>query len=256
MKQNIIMAAILVVLFVFGLLIYDFSDAVDSKITNNDWYLVKDNEINVLNFKDGIFSYKDMGGKLIDEYKTCTSYYFNKSINVLKLNCKMPYNKIYIDSFSETELKLKFNGENVTLYSNLEQARIEQFKAINELNSEDYDKLLNVNFDNYNIIMVSDIEKLLKSKKESIIIFGSKMVSYLNVYNYVVLNNLLKDTTKNYYFVDIENLTDNEEKLLKEFNYDKEKVIIYRVSDKLKKRIVEIRASLKSDLASYVDISL
>ena len=39
MKQNIILIIILIGLFIFGLLIYDFSDELDKTLYNNSWYI-------------------------------------------------------------------------------------------------------------------------------------------------------------------------------------------------------------------------
>ena len=56
-KQNIVMAIILIFLFVFGLLIYDFSDKLDDNISNNNWYRLENNKMTVVNFKNEKFSY-------------------------------------------------------------------------------------------------------------------------------------------------------------------------------------------------------
>ncbi len=56
-KQNVVMAIILIFLFVFGLLIYDFSDKLDDNISNNNWYRLENNKMTVVNFKNEKFSY-------------------------------------------------------------------------------------------------------------------------------------------------------------------------------------------------------
>ena len=46
MKQNIILIVILIGLFVFGLLIYDFSDALDDVLYDSSWYIYEDGKLN------------------------------------------------------------------------------------------------------------------------------------------------------------------------------------------------------------------
>ena len=57
MKQNIIMIIVLVILFLFGLVIYDFSDELDKSISDLDWYKVEGSRVSVLNFENQKFSY-------------------------------------------------------------------------------------------------------------------------------------------------------------------------------------------------------
>ena len=48
MKQNIILIVILIGLFVFGLLIYDFSDALDDVLYDSSWYIYEDGKLKAL----------------------------------------------------------------------------------------------------------------------------------------------------------------------------------------------------------------
>ena len=56
MKQNIIMIIILVALFFFGLLIYDFSDNLDNSVINHEWYALDNEQMTVLSFEDNKFA--------------------------------------------------------------------------------------------------------------------------------------------------------------------------------------------------------
>src|SRR5574344_1762892 len=107
MKQNIIMVIILIALFFFGLLIYDFSDQLSSDVTKHDWYLYQNNDLTVMSFKKNKFVYyKVSSGKSIKGYESCSTYTYNKSINVVKLNCSATGNKIYMASYDDDTLKL------------------------------------------------------------------------------------------------------------------------------------------------------
>lgn len=97
MKQNIILIVILIGLFVFGLLIYDFSDALDDVLYDSSWYIYEDGKLNKMDFKDNEFSYVNVdSGKVLDNYKSCHTFRYNRSINVIKLNCNINENKIYV----------------------------------------------------------------------------------------------------------------------------------------------------------------
>ena len=50
-----------------------------------------------MNFRDNEFSFVNASSdEKIDEYKTCRTFRYNRSINVIKLNCNISSNKIYL----------------------------------------------------------------------------------------------------------------------------------------------------------------
>lgn len=82
MKKNIILISLLILLFVFGLLIYDFSDNLNKEIINKDWFLADNNDLYEISFKDNNFVYLKNNKKIVD-FEDCKNYHFNNSTNVV-----------------------------------------------------------------------------------------------------------------------------------------------------------------------------
>ena len=104
MRNKLFLIIILVVLFVFGVLIYDFSDEMDDTILNNNWYINEDGRLYILSLSKNKFNYLDDNNQKIEEYSTCGNYQYNSNISMLKLKCKNEVKKIYVSSFNDNEL--------------------------------------------------------------------------------------------------------------------------------------------------------
>lgn len=240
MKKNIIVVILLMGLFVFGLLIYNFSDEVDKILSNNEWYLVENGNANVMSFRNNKFYYKDFNnGKSIDLYKDCKNYLYNSNINVIKLDCSIDDNKIYINNISNDILNITINNENKILYSSLDSAYVTDFKTNNNLSDKEYNELININLDEYSFISVSDIIKKYNSKSYGYVAFVNTDISYANIYNYKELDKLL--VNKDIKLLNTNILTTNNKKKLnniskKYFNskedFIKDEIIIYKIGKK------------------------
>ena len=199
MKQNIILIVILIGLFVFGLLIYDFSDALDDVLYDSSWYIYEDGKLNKMDFKDNEFSYVNVdSGKVLDNYKSCHTFRYNRSINVIKLNCNINENKIYVSSFDKNSLVMQINGTEKTYYSSKEEANKFEFIKNNGLTKEEYDKLVDIDFTKYSSIIPSEFDTLLNSKET----------------NYVALDKFISEAKKNVLLLNVSNITKDDAKNL------------------------------------------
>ena len=257
MKNMLFLFIVLIVLFVFGILIYDFSDEVDEVLLKNKWYLDSNNEIYVLSFKDNKFELVTEDGKEVVEYKNCNSYQFNKNVSMLKLKCDKESKKIFIKEYDDKKLVLNENNTDKYFYSSKELALIENFKEVNDLSDSDYNSLISINFNNDLFINYKTFQSLLKSKNKVYVGIISNDVNYENVYNYQVLNNLINNSTKRFYLLKINDLSENEltklNKYTKVENYD-DKLYVYEVNNKGVKSKVVIDTINKNDLDNYKNI--
>ena len=169
MKRNLILTGILGLLFMGGVFIYDFSDAMDEKLTGHKWYIVENNKTYVMSFKDNNFAYTDINGKVIDEYKDCEMYHYNSNTNVVKLSCNIDKNKLYIATYDDDKLVLTINGREKSYFSTEDLAVIDNFKASNHLSEAEYANLMNIKFDEKLYVSASKVKNLIKSKKLSFI---------------------------------------------------------------------------------------
>ena len=250
MKNKLFLFIILIVLFVFGILIYDFSDEMDNNLVNNKWYFDNNNEIYILSLKNNTFDFTNEAGEKVGEYQKCSAYQYNSNVSMLKLKCEGLSKKIYISSFNEEKLVLTENGEEKTFYSSKELALIEQFKLVNNLTDSDYNDLLSVNFNNELFITYKEFLSLYKGKSTVYIGLITNNINYENVYNYQVLNNLIDNSSKKFYLINVDNLTESElSKLNKLTNLDnyEDKLYIYEVRNKTIKCKVIIDAISKND---------
>lgn len=194
MKQNIILIGILVILFFFGLFIYDFSDELDGRLVNNDWYTVKVGAVAVMRFTENAFLFFDEETKeQLPEYRSCTTFRFNRNINVIRLNCPIRANKIHIYHINENYIKLMIDGGNYKFFKNREDAIIYDFMKENELDQITLDELMNFNFNTFNIIEVSDFANILRDQSANeyvaIVSRNNSLQNALNIAALKIINN-------------------------------------------------------------------
>ena len=257
MKKKLFIAGILIVLFIFGILIYDFSDDIDPLLLDNTWYINNNKEIYTLSLKNNKFSLVNENNELVSEYKNCTSYQYNSNVSMIKLKCDGLSKKIYISEYDKEKLVLNENGVDRNYYSNKEIALIEKFKEVNELSDNDYNNLISINFNEDLFIGYKVFNSLLKSKDKVYVGLISNNINYENVYNYQVLNNLITNSTKKFYLLSIDKLNQEElDKLNKQTkvnNYE-DKIYVYEVSKKGINNKVIIDTTSKNDLSNYKEI--
>lgn len=257
MKKKIFLGLILVLLFVFGILIYDFSDEMDSLLTGHKWYLEDNNELYVLSLKNNNFSYVKENGDTLSEYNTCKTYHYNSNVSMLKLRCNNETKKMYISSYDDKKLVLNEDGEEKVFYSSKELALIEEFKSNNHLTDKEYNKLISINFNDGLIIDYKKFNELYKNKKLFYLGIITNNVNYENVYNYQVLNNLISNSTKKIYLINIDKLNSEElTKINRLINIDngEENLNIYEIKNKKIKCKLTINALNKSDINKYTNI--
>lgn len=215
MKQNIILIVILIGLFVFGLLIYDFSDALDDVLYDSSWYIYEDGNLNKMDFKDNEFSYVNVdSGKVIDNYKSCHTFRYNRSINVIKLNCNISENKIYVSNFDSDSLVLQVNGIEKIYYSSEQEANKFEFIKNNGLTKAEYDKLIDIDFTKYSSIIPAEFDTLLNSKETNYVAVVNSNVNYSNISNYVALDKFINEVKKNVLLLNVSNITKEDAKNL------------------------------------------
>jgi hypothetical protein len=255
MKRNIFLCISLIILFVFGILMYDFSEELDSLLTGHKWYLDNNDEIYVLSLKNNKFTYIKEDGNKISEYAKCNTYQYNSNVSMLKLKCEGSNKIIYISEYNDKKLVLNNDGEETTFYSSKELAYIENFKEQNNLTDNEYNKLLSINFNN--IIDYSKFMSLYKDKKSKYVGFITNNINYKNVYNYQALNKLINNSTKDFYLINIDGLTSKQinklNKLTKIKDYNN-KLYIFEISNKAVKLKQTIDITNKEDLNKYQNI--
>lgn len=257
MKKRVFITIIMVILFVFGILIYDFSDEMSEELVSHNWYMTNNGEIYVLSLKHNIFKLTNEDSQKIDLYRTCTSFQYNSNVSMIKLKCAEGSKKLYITNNDDNKLILNDEGEEYTFYNTKEVALIEEFKSTNELSNEDYDKLLAISFNDDLFITYSKFMSLYKAKKATYVGFVNSNINYQNVYKYVVLNNLITNSSKKFYLINVDNLTKEElkkiNKLTKVEDYT-DKIYVFELKKKSIKSKVVIDAIGKKDLVNYNNI--
>jgi len=257
MKKKLFLIIVLILLFVFGVLIYDFSDEMDVLLTGHKWYLDNNDEIYVLSLKNNKFTYVKEDGNKISEYQSCETYHYNSNVSMIKLNCDASNKKIYIVSYDNKKLVLNYDGEEKTFYSSKEIALIENFKQENNLTDSEYDKLLSIDFNDDLLINYKKLLELYKGKTTVYVGIITYNINYENVYNYQVLNNLINNSSKDFYLINVDKLSESEkiklDKLTKISDYNN-KIYVYEVNNKKVKLKVEIDALNEKDLSNYKNI--
>ena len=256
MKKKLFLLIVLIVLFVFGVLIYDFSDEVDEVLLKNKWYFDSNNEIYILSFKDNKLEFVTEDGKKYEDYNNCT-YQFNKNVSMLKLKCDKGSKKLFIKEYDDKKLVLNEDNIDKYFYSSRELALIENFKKTNNLTDNDYNSLISINFEDDLFINYKVFHDLLKSKIKVYVGIISNNISYENVYNYQVLNNLINNSSKKFYLLNVNDLTEEEitklKKYIKQDSYDN-KLYVYEVNNKKIKVKVIIDTINKNDINNYKNI--
>ncbi len=257
MKNKIFLFIVFMVLFVFGILIYDFSDEMDKVLTGNTWYLYDNNNMYLLNLKNNRFNFTIENGEKVKEYENCNSFQYNENVSMIKFKCNGEIKKMYISSYDEDTLVLNDNGEEKKFYSSKELALVENFKQVNELTDSEYNNLLSINFNDELFINYKEFLKLYKGKSTVYVGLITNNINYENVYNYQVLNNLIDNSSKKFYLINIDNLSKSEvaklNRITKIDNYEN-KLYIYEVKNKSMKCKVIIDTVSKNDLNSYKNI--
>lgn len=260
MKQNIIMLVILLILFLFGLLIYDFSDAIDKNISDYKWYRISYNKLTAISFKDQNFSYYYVETKKpVSLFESCNTYRYNRSINVIKLNCHIKENKLFLSNVNEKELTININGEENHFYINETEAIKADFMKQNNLNEEQYNNLMDTSLTKFNIITFDDVIKMFKSKKNQLIAFVNDEVTIQNALNLKALHNFINNTNNNIYVVDLNNLEASEIEKFNNINIkikeisakNKQAISIYSIGNKEIQLITGIEVKAFSELDNY-----
>ena len=255
MKKNIILISLLILLFVFGLLIYDFSDNLDKEITNKNWFLVEDNDLYEISFKDNNFVYLKNNKKIVD-FEDCKNYHFNNSTNVVKLGCNNK--KAYIASFNENTLTMTIDNKESTYYSSEDLAYEENFKKQNELTDDEYKSLVAIDLSEYSSISMKEVNSIYKGKKNVNIALVNETINYNNVFNMNVLTTMIKKSEQKYQLLFIDKLNEtNLEKLnsytkLKEYNSNE--ILIYEVGNKKFKLKEKIKITDKEEMNKKINI--
>lgn len=255
MKKNIILLVILVILFIFGLLIYDFSDKLDDNIVNNSWYAVEGEDVYQISFKDNNFEYLKNNVAMV-EFENCHNYHFNSSSNVVKLGCGNK--KAYIASFDKEELILTIDKKENTYFPTLDVAYTENFKKINKLTDDEYSSLLAVDLSEYTSITVKKLTSIYKGKKKEYIALINEKINYENAFNIAALSSILQKTNDKYKIIYLDKLTEEELKKLnsytKKTEYNNDELLIYEVGNKKVKLSETISISSKEELKHYQNI--
>ena len=264
MKQNIILIIILIGLFIFGLLIYDFSDELDKTLYNNSWYIYENDTLRKMNFRDNEFSFVNASSdEKIDEYKTCRTFRYNRSINVIKLNCNISGNKIYIASFDEDQLKISVNGEDRVFYSSIDEVRKNEFIKNNNLTLEEYENMINIDFSKYSNINPSEFDTLYNSKESNYVAIVNNNISYTNISNYIALDKFISESKKNVILLNVSNISKEDAKNLHKkcddfkedsVDYVKDEIDIYLVGNKKIKHVEKLDFKNISDAKNYKGI--
>lgn len=255
MKKNIILISLLILLFVFGLLIYDFSDNLDKEITNKNWFLVEDNDLYEMSFKDNNFVYLKNNKKIVD-FEDCKNYHFNNSTNVVKLGCNNK--KAYIASFNENTLTMTIDNKESTYYSSEDLAYEENFKKQNELTDDEYKSLVAIDLSEYSSISMKELNSIYKGKKNVNIALVNETINYNNVFNMNVLTTMIKKSEQKYQLLFIDKLNEtNLEKLnsyTKQKEYNSNEILIYEVGNKKFKLKEKIKITDKEEMNKKINI--
>lgn len=262
MKQNIIMIIILISLFFFGLLIYDFSDELDTSVSEHKWYRIEENKPTVIDLSNREFSYYyQETGEPVGDYQLCTGFRFNRSINVIKLNHSFKQRKIYIVNKDEKELNLTIEGKEKIFYATEELAVHGDFIANNNLTKDQFAELMNIDLEKFDFTTVNDILKLYKNKNTGLIALVSSEKSIQNALNVKALFNF--NTHSSLAVLNLDNiLTKDLAKLNKltkdipekEEEINKNKISIYKVGNKKFELMKQIEVTTFNEIDNYNNI--
>jgi len=261
MKQNIIMIVILIALFFFGLLIYDFSDELDDTIVRHDWYRLEEQKMTIISFKDGKFSYYYEENNLpVTLYELCLTYRFNRSINVIKLNCSVKGNKLYISEFDAEKLIITIDGEEKMFYHSSVAATEANFILNNEMTRSEFEELMNFDLTRYSLVTIDEVNALYKTKGVKFVAIVNQGQTINNALNLLALYNYTNKINKDIQVLVIEDLSNNELGKLNKLNssiasdlkdYDFDKIPLFGVGDKKFELVTNINVKTYSEAKNY-----
>ena len=264
MKKNIMMIVILIALFFFGVLIYDFSDELTEEIANNEWYTVQETGLTVVSFKNNKFSYLLAAtNKPLAGYEKCKNYRFNNSINVVKLNCSTKAHKLYITSSDDEKLVISIDGDEKTFYNSKEAALVAAFQVENNLTAEELNKLLSVDLSKFTGTTVSAVNTLYKGKTTKLVAFVSGGAGLKNALNLNGLETLADNSIHELVVLNSEKLTTAELKKLNKLNksiptkpeeLSSNTIMVYAVGKKKCKLIATIDVNSLSEINNYNNV--
>ncbi|MDD4406705.1 MAG: hypothetical protein PHF30_01540 [Bacilli bacterium] len=260
MKQNIIMIIILVILFLFGLLIYDFSDELDKSVSDHNWYRIENNELTVISFKNQVFSYYYVETKKpVSLFELCTSFRYNRSIKVIKLSCNIKENKLYVASVDDKKLTITINGVENVFYINESEAIKADFIKKNNLNEEQFGNLMNTSLSEFNTTTTDDIVNLFNAKKNQLVAFVTKELTIQNALNLKALHNFISNTNTNVFVLDIDSLEASEIEKFSKINIKISEIIkqapnsisLYNIGNKKHELITGIEVKAFNEVDGY-----
>ena len=232
MKKGLFFILILVGLFIGAIIIYDFSDIPDDTLAGHDWYLVENSDVYVLNLANNKFSFKNVNDNK-ERYENCNTYKYNNSSNVIKLDCSIKNNKLYIATYDDSKLVVTINGEEKILYKTEELAYEHKFMDDNNLNEQEYNELYKINFDEKYFITVKEFLSIYKGKTKKKVVLVSNSYNYKNILDYVKLS---KEINDDYKLIAIDSLSESDlSDLFKKIgitDYDNSLVTVYVVGKK------------------------
>ena len=259
MKQNIIMVIILIALFFFGLLIYDFSDELEATITKNDWYRVEEKQMLIMSFRDNRFSYiYEVTGLTYGDYESCETFRFNRSINVIRLNCGVKGNKIRLSKIDEDEKVIVIERTEKTFHNSRENAINANFIIENELTEEAFNSLMNYDLNIFNQIRINRINNFHNSRENTFIALVYNRNSIQNALNIRVLSNYVDNIS----ILIVDELNENEYQTLTRLNkdlpadldyFDQDTIPVFRIGNQRMTLVHRIEVIDYPDINNYED---
>lgn len=232
MKKGLFFILILAMLFIGAIVIYDFSDIPSEGLAGHDWYLIENSDVYVLNLANNKFSFKNVSNNE-ERYENCNTYKYNNSSNVIKLDCSIKNNKLYIATYDDNKLVVTINGEEKTLYKTEELAYEHKFIDDNNLSEQEYNELYKISFDEKYFINVKEFLSIYKGKSKKKVVLVSNNYNYKNILDYVKLS---KEINDDYKLIAIDSLSDADlSDLFKKIgitDYDNSLVTVYLVGKK------------------------
>jgi len=264
MKQNIIMIMILISLFFFGLLIYDFSDELDSSITKSHWYTILDGELTRMNLANNQFSfiYTETKEK-VSAYKICSSFRYNRNINVIRLNCNVKANKIHLSNINDNSIVMTINGKEIEFFNQQAEAWNADFRNNNNLTIEEFNDLISFDFNKYTEVNLSDIQAITRSSDARYLAFVNSSQTLKNALNLEALRNYANKSSIPVVVIIIDYLRNDDLKALRKLNkdipanikdFDMDSILIYQAGERKFVFVHEINVNNFSEAESYNNI--
>lgn len=211
MKNKICLIAVLLILFGIFVSIIDFDDEMDKKLAGHEWYVFEDNHYYSINFNNHSFSFLDENKESVKDFKECKKYSYNINSSVVKLDCDIKNNKIYISKYDKDKLLLTINGIEKEYFATKQLAFDNYLISNYNIDEEELEFLMNPDLDGLNFISYSDFVSLYKNKKKSSnVILVHSEVDYHNFNSYHAMLDFTYDNRGNYYFLDMTSLSEDE----------------------------------------------